>query len=43
VAKELGYTLHQLNELITMEELFLWSAYFGLLNDEQQAAMKRRR
>lgn len=43
VAKELGYTLQQLNQSITIDELFLWSAYFELCNDEQEAEMKRQR
>jgi len=41
VAKELGYTLTRLNGELTLEELYIWSAYFGLLNDEQEAAMKK--
>jgi hypothetical protein len=41
VAKELGYTLHRLLNEVTEEELLLWSAYFGYLNDEQDAAMKK--
>ena len=43
VAKELDYTLAKLNSELTMEELLLWSAYFELSNDEQEAAMRRRR
>lgn len=43
VAKELGYTLARLRSELTMEELFIWSSYFEVLNDEQEAAMKRRR
>jgi hypothetical protein len=43
VAKELGYTLQQLNQLITIDELFLWSAYFELLNEEQEAEMRKAR
>ena len=41
VAKELGYTLHRLLNEVTEEELLLWSAYFGFLNDEQEKAMKK--
>ena len=41
VAKELGYSLRKLLEEVTEEELLLWSAYFGYLNDEQEAAMKK--
>ena len=28
---------------VTWEELLIWSTYFGLLNDEQEAEMKRAR
>jgi len=41
VAKELGYSLARLNQEVTLEELLIWSAYFDLLNEEQQAAMKK--
>ena len=41
VAKELGYSLRRLLEEVTEEELLLWSAYFGYLNDEQDKAMKK--
>ena len=40
VAKELGYTLRRLLDEVTEEELMLWSAYFGHLNEEQDKAMK---
>jgi|TARA_R100000030_G_scaffold93721_1_gene80049 hypothetical protein len=43
VAKELGYSLARLHQEMTLEELFIWSSYFEVLNDEQEAAMKRRR
>ena len=41
VAKELGYTLRRLTEEVTEEELLLWSAYFGHLNNEQEKALKK--
>mgnify|MGYP003656040431 CR=1 FL=1 len=41
VAKELGYSLRRLTEEVTEEELLLWSAYFGYLNEEQDKAMKK--
>ena len=41
VAKELGYSLRRLLEEVSEEELLLWSAYFGYLNDEQDKAMKK--
>jgi len=28
---------------MTIEEVWLWMAYFGLMNDEQEAAMKKAR
>ena len=40
VAKDLGYTLTKLLNEATEEEIFLWSAYFGHLNDEHEKAMK---
>jgi hypothetical protein len=43
VAKELGMTLTRLWAEVTPEELLGWSAYFGYLNDQQEAAMKRTR
>ena len=43
VAKELGMTLQQLNENITLEELLSWSAYFSILNKQQDEAMKASR
>jgi len=43
VAKELGYTLTELLEKITMEELILWSVYFDTLNDEGKDSIKRSR
>jgi len=41
VAKELGYTLQELNQNITQEELLIWSAYFDLLNEEHENNMRR--
>jgi len=41
VAKELGYSLRRLTEEVTEEELLLWSAYFGYLNDEQDKTLKK--
>jgi len=43
VAKELGYTLVKLNQEMTLEEVMLWSVYFELYNEEQEARMKQRR
>ena len=41
VAKELGYSLRRLLDEVTEEELLLWSAYFGYLNEEQEKTMKK--
>ena len=46
VAKELGMSLTQLKQTVTVEELLLWSAYFQILNEDQEREMekaKRRR
>ena len=46
VAKELGMSLTQLKQTVTVEELLLWSAYFQMLNEDQQKEIdkaKRRR
>jgi len=43
VAKELGMTVQQLHHNITMEELLGWSAYFSILNQEQEEAMRKAR
>ena len=41
VAKELGMTLGQLRRELTYEELWLWIAYFGLMNDQQEERLKK--
>jgi hypothetical protein len=33
--------LARLNQEVTLEELLIWSSYFDLLNEEQEAAMKK--
>ena len=46
VAKELGMSLSQVRATMTSEELLGWSAYFKVINDEQEKEMdkaKRRR
>lgn len=43
VAKELGYTVQELHERITMEELLGWSCYFSVINRRQEQAMKHAR
>jgi hypothetical protein len=41
VAKELGMTVRRLLEEATEEELILWSTYFGIVNEDQEKAMKQ--
>jgi hypothetical protein len=41
VARELGYSLRRLLEEVTEEELLLWSAYFGILNEDQEKSLKK--
>ena len=36
LAKELGMTVSQLSNDLTMEELIGWSAYFALKNEEDE-------
>jgi len=43
VAKELGYTYTKLMREVAPEEIILWSAYFGYLNDEQKKTMNKMR
>ena len=34
-------TLGQLRREMTYQELWLWVAYFGLMNDQQEEALKK--
>lgn len=43
VAKELGLTLGDLRDKMTYEELWLWIAYFGLMNDMQDEMIQKSR
>jgi len=46
VAKELGLSLTEVRMTMTAEELLGWSAYFQILNEDQQKELekaKRRR
>ena len=46
VAEKLGMTLSELGQRMTVEELWLWSAFYELRDQEEKAAMekaKRRR
>jgi hypothetical protein len=42
VAKELGMTLAELTDKVTLEELSLWAAFFEIEAEEQKKAAKRR-
>jgi hypothetical protein len=43
VAKELGMTVQQLHANVTYEELLGWSAYFSIINKQQEEAMEKAR
>ena len=43
VAKELGMSLSEVRTTMTVEELLGWSAYFQILNEEQEAALAKAR
>ena len=43
VAKELGMSLSEVRATTTPEELIGWSAYFKVINDEQQKEMDKAR
>jgi hypothetical protein len=43
VAKELGMTVQQLYQNVTLNELLGWSAYFSIINQEQEDAIKKAR
>ena len=41
VARELGYTVQELHERITLDELLGWSCYFSLVNKQQEEQIKK--
>jgi len=41
LAKELGMTVQMLHEQITPEEMLGWSAYFSIVNQEQEEQMRK--
>jgi len=43
VAKELGMSLSEVRATMTPEELVGWSAYFNVINEEQQKEMDKAR
>jgi hypothetical protein len=43
VAKELGMSLTEVRTMMTPEELIGWSAYFQVLNEDQEKQMEKAR
>jgi hypothetical protein len=43
VAKELGKTLGQLRDSCTRDDLLIWSAYFSVLNENQENEIDKAR
>jgi|TARA_R100001198_G_scaffold95265_1_gene80774 hypothetical protein len=43
VAKELGMSLTELRATMTPEEILGWSAYFKILNEDQEEQMRKAR
>lgn len=41
VAEKLGYTLFELRERMTPEELEIWMVFYHLRNDEEKAAQEK--
>ena len=43
MAEKLGYTVSELQERMTLEELYMWSVFYQLRADEEQAALDKAR
>ena len=43
VAKELGYTLNDLRERMTPEELLIWHSFFTLQREEEEKMINKSR
>ena len=43
VAEKLGYTLQELMERITLEELQLWSAFYEIRQEQEQKSIEKAR
>lgn len=41
VAEKLGYTLTELQEKMTPEELYLWAAFYQVRSDEEKKVMNK--
>jgi len=42
LAKELGYTLGEIAERMTLDELLIWSVFFGIEADEIEKQGRKR-
>jgi hypothetical protein len=43
IAKELGMSLSELRSTMTAEEVLGWSAYLKIVNEDQEAEMRKAR
>ena len=41
VAEKIGYTLTELQEKMTLEELYLWSMFYELRREEESKVMQK--
>jgi hypothetical protein len=41
VAEKLGYTLSEIQERLTPQELAIWAAFYSLRHQEEEAAMEK--
>jgi len=41
VAEKLGYTVTELQERMTLEELWMWSVFYDLRADQEKEAMDK--
>ena len=41
VAEKLGYTLTELEEKMTREELYLWSMFYAVRSEEEKKTMNK--
>lgn len=41
LARDLGYTLAELAERMTLEELHIWALVYGYEHEQQEQAMKK--
>lgn len=43
LARELGYTLAEINSKMSYDELLLWNAYFQIENEDAEKRQRKRR